>query len=179
MAWAVRIVVLLLLVEALVLTGRADLFHPSDIGTDSANYAAGGQRVAGGHPLYALSPADQPVPADNAPLWSVPLLSPPGVAVIWAVPAVLGASALAIDAWWLGGAIVTLGWASWVILRGRIGALVLAALLVPMTALTVLSGISQCLPGSAAGGDLVPDSRRRITPATGAGWRPRRARRLD
>lgn len=59
---------------------------------------------------------------------------------MWAVPALLGVSGLAVAAWWLGGAMLTLGWTATAILRGRIGALVLATLLVPMTALTALSG---------------------------------------
>jgi hypothetical protein len=52
-----------------------------------------------GHQLYALTPGDRPVWI-NPPYWTVPLLSPPPIAVVWrllaGVPAGLG-----FDLWWL------------------------------------------------------------------------------
>jgi hypothetical protein len=66
---------------------RPDLLHPADIGSDTSNYVAAGERLAAGHEVYALEPVDRPVPLDNAPQWTVPLLSPPSIAVmnLWVV----------------------------------------------------------------------------------------------
>lgn len=66
---------------------RPDLLHPTDIGSDSSNYAAAAQRVAAGHDLYTLIEGDRPAPLDNPPEWTVPILSPPaiGVANLWQV----------------------------------------------------------------------------------------------
>lgn len=65
-------------------TIRADLLYPADLGSDSSNYAAAGERLAAGSALYALQPGDRPVSADNPPEWSGPILSPPPVALPWA-----------------------------------------------------------------------------------------------
>ncbi len=64
-------------------TIRPDLPYPADLGSDSSNYAAAGERLAAGSTLYALQPGDRPVPADNPPEWSGPILSPPPVALPW------------------------------------------------------------------------------------------------
>lgn len=64
-------------------TIRPDLLYPADLGSDSSNYAAAGERLAAGSTLYALQPGDRPVPADNPPEWSGPILSPPPVALPW------------------------------------------------------------------------------------------------
>jgi hypothetical protein len=64
-------------------TIRPDLLYPADFGSDSSNYAAAGERLAAGSSLYALQPGDRPVPADNPPEWSGPILSPPPVALPW------------------------------------------------------------------------------------------------
>ena len=68
----------------LPLTLRPDLIRPADLGSDTSNYAAAGERLAQGSDLYALQAGDRPVPADNPPEWSVPILSPPAVGVLWA-----------------------------------------------------------------------------------------------
>src|SRR5262245_51939817 len=62
---------------------RPDLLTPGDLGSDSSNYIAAAERLAGGQDLYALSSGDRPAPADNPPSWSVPILSPPTTAVAW------------------------------------------------------------------------------------------------
>src|SRR5205823_2822366 len=49
---------------------------------DAYTYLAAGQRLNAGHQLYALSPGDNPVQL-NPPYWTVPLLSPPFMAVLW------------------------------------------------------------------------------------------------
>nr|MBA2381078.1 DUF2029 domain-containing protein [Chloroflexota bacterium] len=60
---------------------RPDLIHPTDLGSDTSNYIAAAERVAAGHDVYSLQPGDRPVPLDNPPDWTVPLLSPPTMAV--------------------------------------------------------------------------------------------------
>src|SRR5688572_3444246 len=64
-------------------TIRSDLLYPADFGSDSSNYAAAAERLVEGSTLYALQPGDRPVPADNPPEWSGPILSPPPVALPW------------------------------------------------------------------------------------------------
>jgi hypothetical protein len=63
---------------------RPDLIRPADIGSDSSNYVAAAERLVEGHSIYALEPGDRPVPQDNPPEWSGPILSPPTVATAWA-----------------------------------------------------------------------------------------------
>jgi hypothetical protein len=65
---------------------------------DVINYLAAGQRLNAGHTLYALSPGDLPVPVDPG-RYSVPLLSPPLVAVLWRPLAIVGPIAAA--SWWV------------------------------------------------------------------------------
>ena len=61
-------------------------------------YLAAGERLNAGHPLYALSPGDRPL-GMQPPYWTVPLLSPPPIAVLFrplaALPNELGG-----DGWW-------------------------------------------------------------------------------
>lgn len=49
---------------------------------DGYTYYAAGQRLNAGHQLYRLQPGDLPIYL-HPPYWSVPLLSPPFMAVIW------------------------------------------------------------------------------------------------
>jgi len=74
---------------------------------DALTYLAAGERLNLGHPLYALSPGDRPVEL-KPPYWSVPLLSPPLVAVIWRPLAALP-NEWGLPVWWVvtGGSIVT------------------------------------------------------------------------
>lgn len=72
------------LLANVILVARPDLLHTADFGSDTSNYAAFGERLADQGDLYALSPGDRPVPADNPPVWTVPILSPPQMAVPWA-----------------------------------------------------------------------------------------------
>lgn len=57
-------------------------FQRGFIPGDAFTYLAAGERLNAGHPLYALSPGDRPVDL-NPPYWTVPLLSPPPIAVIF------------------------------------------------------------------------------------------------
>jgi hypothetical protein len=64
---------------------RDDLLHPADFGQDSSNYVAAGERaLSGSSSLYQLAPGDRPVPDEQPPDWSAPILSPPPVATVWA-----------------------------------------------------------------------------------------------
>ena len=66
---------------------------------DAIVYLAGGERLNAGHELYALSPGDRIVEV-KPPLWTVPLLSPPPIAVLFrplaALPGDIGAYL-----WWI------------------------------------------------------------------------------
>jgi hypothetical protein len=68
-------------------------WDPTWPGGDPWNYLAAGERRQAGHPLYALSPGDRPVPL-VPPYWSVPLLAPPSIAVLWSLVAPLGDAAM-------------------------------------------------------------------------------------
>ena len=72
------------LLASTILIARPDLLHPADFGSDTSNYVAFGERLIDRGQLYALSPGDRPVAADNPPSWTVPILSPPQMAVPWA-----------------------------------------------------------------------------------------------
>lgn len=72
------------LLANMILIARPDLLHPADFGSDTSNYVAFGERLVDRGQLYALSPGDRPVAADNPPSWTVPILSPPQMAVPWA-----------------------------------------------------------------------------------------------
>jgi hypothetical protein len=119
---------------------RSDLVRPGDIGTDASNYYAAGLRMIEGGELYALSPGDRPVPADNPPFWSVPLLSPPPVAVAWTVLAIVLPGAVAMYGWWLIGLIGAMGTAvvGWRARDWR--ALLFVAVVSPTVAMTAISG---------------------------------------
>jgi len=55
---------------------------------DAFVYLAAGERLNAGHQLYALQPGDRPVEI-KPPDWTVPLVSPPPIAVLWRPLAVL------------------------------------------------------------------------------------------
>jgi hypothetical protein len=86
---------------------RPDLARPADLTTDSSNYLAAGERVAGGGDLYELGAGDRPSPADGQPYWSVALLAPPPIAVVWA-GLQAGPPAFVMSLWWLAGGVLTL-----------------------------------------------------------------------
>lgn len=65
---------------------------------DAFVYLAAGERLNAGHLLYALSPGDRPVDL-NPPLWTVPLVSPPPIAVLWRPLAALP-NELGVYVWW-------------------------------------------------------------------------------
>jgi hypothetical protein len=65
---------------------------------DAFTYLAAGERLNDGHPLYALSAGDRPVDL-HPPFWTVPLLSPPSIAVVLRPFALLPGDAGAYG-WW-------------------------------------------------------------------------------
>ena len=74
-------------------------FNRGLIPGDSFTYLAAGERLNAGHLLYALSPGDRPV-GFEPPFFTVPLLSPPPIAVLFrplaAIPNEIG-----VYIWWI------------------------------------------------------------------------------
>ena len=66
---------------------------------DAIVYLAAGERLNAGHDLYALSPGDRPLEM-KPPLWTVPLLSPPPIAVLFRPFAILPPDSGAY-VWWI------------------------------------------------------------------------------
>ena len=122
-----------------LLTVRTLGFAPWVQGSDAWNYLAAGERLNAGHPLYALSPGDRPIQL-LPPYWTVPMLAPPPIAVVWRPLAWLGESAMTI--WATAGLVVTLATAAWLVNRG--GIVAAAVVLVFAFALT-----EQSLSGNA------------------------------
>lgn len=73
-------------------------FQRGFIPGDATVYLAAGQRLNTGHHLYSLSPGDSPVGL-KPPYWTVPLLSPPLIGVIFRPLAALPGSSGAY-VWW-------------------------------------------------------------------------------
>jgi len=87
---------------------------PTRANGDPWNYLAAAERLNAGHPLYGLTPGDRPVEL-HPPYWSVPLLSPPFIAVLWRPLAFLGDAAMVI--WWIGGIAATAIYVAWLLRR--------------------------------------------------------------
>lgn len=66
---------------------------------DAFVYLAAGERLNAGHQLYALTAGDRPLGMEP-PFWTVPLLSPPPIAVLWRPLAALP-SELGVYVWWI------------------------------------------------------------------------------
>lgn len=67
------------------------------VGWDAVTYLAAGERLNAGHDLYALVAGDRYVWIDP-PFWTVPLLSPPFIAVVWRP---LAAVPFGFALWWI------------------------------------------------------------------------------
>lgn len=100
MSPAVRILRLLIPALALgvVVTIQVVYFNRGFIPGDAFTYLAAGERLNDGHLLYALSPGDRPVDL-KPPYWTVPLLSPPPIAVLFR-PLALIPNDLGPYVWW-------------------------------------------------------------------------------
>jgi hypothetical protein len=66
----------------LVVAIQTVYFNRGFVPGDAFTYLAAGERLNAGHLLYALSPGDRPVDM-HPPFWTVPLLSPPPIAVLF------------------------------------------------------------------------------------------------
>jgi hypothetical protein len=86
------------LVLGLYVAVQATYFGRGFVPGDAFTYLAAGERLNAGHMLYALSPGDRPVDL-NPPYWTVPLLSPPPIAVLFRAFAALPPDTGAY-AWW-------------------------------------------------------------------------------
>ena len=85
---------------------------------DTLTYLAAGERLNAGHGLYSLVPGDRPVYV-HPPIWTVPLVSPPPIAVLWRPLAALPSEA---GRWlWLAANAVALGFVVAVLARHRPG----------------------------------------------------------
>lgn len=133
--WRVLAIAYLLVLVGVVYEMVPD--GPFRPGGDVWVYAAAGERLNAGHGLYALGAGDREVPL-NPPYWTVPLLSPPPIAVLWRPLASVGPSAWAL--WWLAGVVCSLAVAVAILVRGRPPAIVGLFLLGAALTQTVLSG---------------------------------------
>ena len=115
---------------------RAFGFDPTAPGSDAWNYLAAGERLNAGHPLYALSVGDRNVPL-APPYWSVPLLAPPPIAVLWRPLALLGEPAMGL---WAGAGLVATVTTAAALLAG--GGLIAAAIVAVMSAALALQALS-------------------------------------
>jgi hypothetical protein len=121
--WAVvlvRVALILIIFGELYVTATVQLpglMHPTDLGTDTSNYYAAGQRLNAGHDLYGpLLPTDRPVPG-YPKLYPAPILSPPLSAVIWRPLAALGEGSMTI--WWAADLALVVALAVWFAVVGR------------------------------------------------------------
>jgi hypothetical protein len=101
---------------------------------DPWNYLAAGERLNQGHALYELSPGDRQV-IIVPPYWSVPLLAPPPIAVMWRPLAALGPPSM-----WLWGIACLVGVVGSSFYLARRGAHWFVAILATSLTLTALSG---------------------------------------
>jgi hypothetical protein len=82
----------------LVVAIQSIYFNRGFIPGDAFTYLSAGERLNDGHLLYALSPGDRPVDL-HPPFWTVPLLSPPPIAVLFR-PLALLPNDLGPYVWW-------------------------------------------------------------------------------
>jgi hypothetical protein len=93
-------VAFVLVASALLLEFLAAYFTRGFIPGDATVYLAGGERLNAGHQVYAVMPGDREV-GIKPPFWTVPLLSPPLVAVIFR-PLALFPNEIGAYIWWAG-----------------------------------------------------------------------------
>jgi hypothetical protein len=118
---------------------RPDYLHPTEIGTDVSTYFGAGQRLISGHEIYAMSPGDRPMPI-WPPFWTVPLVGPPTIAVLWAPLVVFLPPIVSIYGWWLAAFAATTATYLWIVTRGNAPVVVAAALLSFATIITGMTG---------------------------------------
>lgn len=82
----------------LLLAVQSVYFTRGFVPGDAFTYLAAGERLNDGHLLYALSPGDREVGL-KPPFWTVPLLSPPPIAVVFRVFAAIP-NEIGVYVWW-------------------------------------------------------------------------------
>ena len=152
----------LLLVEVVTQFAAQPWLHdPTAIGTDASNYYAAGLRLNTGHSLYGpLQPSDRPTPL-VPPYFTVPLLSPPTIAVIWRAIAVLPGP-VAMLGWWAGAGILMIAVTAWLVLRGsRVQTRIILGMLIAYPLVAVVTGwttswftVFPGIPDSAVSGNV-------------------------
>ena len=125
------------IVQVLLITVTSQPDSPFRPSGDVDVYRAAGERLNAGHDLYRIGPGDRPVRV-NPPYFTVPLVSPPPIAVLWR-PMALAGDAAAI-AWWTGGIVATGAVVVAVLARGSPKALAIAVVTAPPVIQTALSG---------------------------------------
>ena len=117
---------------ALLLEFLASYFTRGFIPGDATVYLAGGERLNAGHPLYELSPGDRPVGL-KPPFWTVPLLSPPFIAVLFR-PLALFPPDIGAYVWWAG-TLSAFAWILFTFVRRQpiLTSLAVVVLVVPLT----------------------------------------------
>jgi hypothetical protein len=129
---------------AIVVAFCAEWLAGGGLPGDAVTLMAAGERLNAGHPLYALSPGDDPVLL-NPPFWTVPLLSPPFLAVV-ARPFASLPDGLGAYVWWA--AMIACSVASILLLLGRMPlrtSLVIAVLSVPIAVQLMAGNIDSAL----------------------------------
>ena len=108
------------------------------VGWDAMTYLAAGERLNAGHALYELAPGDRWIWI-NPPFWTIPLLYPPTIAVIWQPLAALP-SELGVAAWTFANAVALLVSTGVIIARGGWRPALTAVLLAPAIAFEIKVG---------------------------------------
>ena len=121
-----------LVAAALLFEFMAAYFTRGFIPGDATVYLAGGERLNAGHQLYALSPGDREVGL-KPPFWTVPLLSPPLIAVIFR-PLALFPPDIGAYIWWAG-CLAAFAWIFYTFTRRQpiLTSLAVIVLVVPLT----------------------------------------------
>ncbi len=121
-----------LVASALLFEFMAAYFTRGFIPGDATVYLAGGERLNAGHQVYALMPGDRPE-GFKPPYWTVPLLSPPLVAVIFR-PLALFPNDIGAYIWWAG-CLAAFAWILFTFVRREpiLTSLAVIVLVVPLT----------------------------------------------
>ena len=117
---------------ALLIEFLAVYFTRGFIPGDATVYLAGGERLNAGHQVYALMPGDRPEGL-KPPFWTVPLLSPPLMAVIFR-PLALFPNDIGAYIWWAG-TLSALAWILFTFVRRQpiLTSIAVMVLVVPLT----------------------------------------------
>jgi hypothetical protein len=112
-------------------------WNVATIGQDTWNYLGAGERLNAGHSIYSLVAGDRPIEI-VAPS-TVPLVSPPLVAVLWR-PLALLPDWIAMWGWWAASAAAMLATTLWIVLKGRWPAVVMVFVLATIIGECAVSG---------------------------------------